>query len=187
MGWPILSWFWPAAAVPSAALSQASPQCLQRVTGTCELRPCPPPFNQPLWTQGGFLQGKWACWVGCQQRWSHFPRSLPKSLSQRSATLEELGVSGRGRWLVPMVGTVHKSRHIGTVCALAVGSELYPCGHCLTNCVQGLPRKSFSLTGPMIFLDQGRASSIFYFCICCRFCSSCVEGSPLGSHSWVSG
>ena len=60
-----------------------------------------------------------------------------------------------------MTGTVHESWHIGTVCVPAVGSELYLCGCCLTNCVQGLPRKSFSLIGPITFLDQGRASSIF--------------------------
>lgn len=47
LGEPVLSWFWPAVAVPRATLSergQASPWCLQCVIGSCE---CPTPTPTP--------------------------------------------------------------------------------------------------------------------------------------------
>lgn len=45
----------------------------------------------------------------------------------------------------------------------------------LRICGQAFPRKPFSLTGLTVFLDQGRASKIFLFCIYYRFCSSSVK------------
>lgn len=78
LDWPILSWFWPAVAVPSAPLSdrgQASPQCLQHVTGSWELA------AQPLWAQGPGPRQESVLDGQAVSRGGRIPPySLPKSL-----------------------------------------------------------------------------------------------------------